>query len=56
MKMFNRKGERRGFFVSLGRAIEAREQFEYLNHLSDESLARMNLTRDQIPQYIAKRL
>ncbi|MCG8546525.1 MAG: hypothetical protein MJE12_20190 [Alphaproteobacteria bacterium] len=51
-----RSTERRGFFSGLGRAIDAYHEFDRLNKMSDESLATMNLSRDQIPQYIASRL
>lgn len=46
----------RGFLATLGRALDAQHDFERLNHMSDRSLAAMNLTRDQIPQYIVSRL
>lgn len=51
-----RSTERRGFLSGLGRAIDAYHEFDRLNKMSDESLATMNLSRDQIPQYIASRL
>jgi hypothetical protein len=47
---------RRGFFDSLGRAYQASYEFERLTGMSDEALAARNLTREQIPQYIASRL
>lgn len=46
----------RGFFQALGRAYDASFEFQRLNRMSDRSLAAMNLTREQIPQYIASRL
>lgn len=47
---------RRGFFDTLGRAYNASFEFQRLNRMSDQSLAAMNLTREQIPQYIVSRL
>ena len=47
---------RRNFFATLGRAVDAHLEFERLNNMSDESLAALNLTRDQIPQHIIARL
>jgi len=47
---------RRGFFDAIGRAYNASFEFERLNRMSDQGLAAMNLTREQIPQYIASRL
>ena len=49
-------GQRRGLMGALGRAIDAHNQFERLNNMSDTSLAALNLTREQIPQYIVSRL
>jgi uncharacterized protein YjiS (DUF1127 family) len=46
----------RGFFEALGRAYDASFEFQRLNRMSDQGLAAMNLTREQIPQYIASRL
>jgi len=46
----------RGFFEALGRAHEASLEFQRLNAMSDRALAARNLTREQIPQYIASRL
>ena len=51
-----RSTERRGFFGVLSRAIDAYHEFDRLNKMSDETLAAMNLSRDQIPQYVASRL
>ena len=42
--------------ATLGRAIDAHHQFERLNGMSDSSLAALNLTREQIPQFIVSRL
>ncbi len=47
---------RRGFFDSLGRAYQASFEFQRLSSMSDEALAARNLTREQIPQYIASKL
>lgn len=47
---------RRGFFEFFGRAYQARFEYQRLNDMSDEALAARNLTREQIPQYIASRL
>lgn len=47
---------RRNFFATIGRAVDAHLEFERLNNMSDESLAALNLTRDQIPQHIVARL
>jgi hypothetical protein len=55
-KITERSTERRGFFNALGRAVDAHLEFERLYTMSDRSLATMNLTRDQIPQYIISRL
>lgn len=55
-KNTERSTERRGFFNALGRAVDAHLEFERLYTMSDRSLAAMNLTRDQIPQYIISRL
>jgi len=49
-------GRPRGFFEALGRAYNASFEFQRLNGMSDRSLAALNLTREQIPQYIASRL
>ncbi|MCG8543625.1 MAG: hypothetical protein MJE12_05380 [Alphaproteobacteria bacterium] len=46
----------RSFFETIGRAYRARDEFERLTGMSDKALASMNLTREQIPQYIAQRL
>ena len=46
----------RGFFDSLGRAYQASFEFQRLSGMSDEALAARNLTREQIPQYIASKL
>jgi hypothetical protein len=46
----------RGFFEALGRAHEASLEFQRLSAMSDRALAARNLTREQIPQYIASRL
>ena len=51
-----RSRRHRGFFESLGRAYEASNEFQRLIGMSDEALAARNLTREQIPQYIASRL
>ncbi len=51
-----RSRHRRGFFESLGRAYEASNEFHRLTGMSDEALAARNLTREQIPQYIASKL
>ena len=50
------QSRRRGLFAALGRAVEAHLEFERLSNMSDESLAALNLTRDQIPQHIVSRL
>ncbi len=50
------KSGRRSFFATLGRAVDAHLEFERLSNMSDESLAALNLTRDQIPQHIIARL
>jgi len=50
------RNRRRSFFETLGRAYNASFEFERLNRMSDESLAAMNLTREQIPHYIVSRL
>ena len=47
---------RNGFFATLGRAVEAQIEFERLSNMSDEALAALNLTREQIPQHIVSRL
>ena len=52
----NTHPRRRGFFAAVGRAVEAHLEFERLSNMSDESLAALNLTRDQIPQHIVARL
>jgi len=49
-------GQRRGFMATLGRAIDAHNQFQRLNSMNDTSLAAMNLTREQIPRFIVSRL
>ena len=46
----------RNFFETISRAYQARFEFERLNGMSDQALESMNLTREQIPQYIASRL
>ena len=57
MKVGRRHPRRgRGFFEAIGRAHEARIEFERLYAMSDEALAARNLTREQIPQYIASKL
>ena len=47
---------RRGFFEVIGRAYDASFEFQRLSRMSDKGLAAMNLTREQIPQYIASKL
>ena len=49
-------GRSRNFFEALGRAYNASFEFQRLNGMSDRALAAMNLTREQIPQYIASKL
>jgi hypothetical protein len=48
--------QRRGFFDVIGRAYDASFEFQRLSRMSDKGLAAMNLTREQIPQYIASKL
>jgi hypothetical protein len=52
----NGRRRSRGFFNSLSRAYQASFEFQRLSGMSDRALAERNLTRDQIPQYIASRL
>lgn len=52
----NNADRRRSFFETLGRAYNASFEFERLNRMSDQGLAAMNLTREQIPHYIVSRL
>jgi len=49
-------GRPRNFFEALGRAYDASFEFKRLTGMSDRALAEMNLTREQIPQYIARKL
>ncbi len=49
-------GRPRNFFEAIGRAYDASFEFQRLSRMSDRALADMNLTREQIPQYIAKKL
>jgi len=52
----NTPGRPRNFFEAVGRAYEASFEFKRLTGMSDQALAKMNLTREQIPQYIANKL
>jgi hypothetical protein len=49
-------GRPRNFFEAIGRAYDASFEFKRLTGMSDQALAKMNLTREQIPQYIANKL
>lgn len=55
-EMARQPRRRNGFFATLGRAVEAQIEFERLSNMSDEALAALNLTREQIPQHIVSRL
>lgn len=43
----------KAFFCSLARALDIRYRYSYLIGLSDEELADLGLTRQDLPRYLA---
>jgi hypothetical protein len=45
----------KGFFVVLNRALEAQRLYTRMSNFSTAELARRGLTREELPQFVAKK-